>query len=52
MVKVTEEAPNVKHQEMQTRDCLPQGQRQPGPEGHTSSLHSVTRVTLLSYAFR
>lgn len=51
VVKVIEEGPKVKHQEMQTRDCLPQGQRQPGPEGHTSSLSSLTRITLLCYAF-
>lgn len=52
VVKVIEEGPKVKHQEMQTRDCLPQGQRQPGPEGRTSSLSSVTRIALLCYAFR
>lgn len=38
-------------QGMQTRDCLPQGQRQPGPEGHTSPLRSVTSLSLLYYAF-
>lgn len=39
-------------QEMQTRDCLPQGQRQPGPEGHIfsafchKSLSSLLRFPL------